>query len=82
MATLLFQMQQHRSIVSVLSGPSTEYSLENESTLKLRAIAEALSTDNKANHTRAVHLAQKNIMIRPSNADNWRILAIVGTSTK
>ncbi|KAJ3913647.1 superkiller protein 3 [Lentinula edodes] len=82
MAILLFQMQQHRSIVSVLSGPSTEYSLENESTLKLRAIAEALSMDNKANHTRAVHLAQKNIMIRPSNADNWRILAIVDTSTK
>ncbi|KAJ3899280.1 superkiller protein 3 [Lentinula edodes] len=82
MATLLFQMQQHQLIVSVLSGPSTEYSLENESTLKLRAIAEALSMDNKANHARAVHLAQKNIMIRPSNADNWRILAIVDTSTK
>ncbi|KAJ3849717.1 superkiller protein 3 [Lentinula lateritia] len=85
MATLLFQMQQHRSIVSVLSGPSTEYSLEIESTLKLRAVAEALSTHNKANkanRTRAVHLAQKNIMIRPSNADNWRILAIVDSSRK
>ncbi|KAJ4000018.1 TPR-like protein [Lentinula boryana] len=82
MATLLCQMQRHGPIVSVLSGPSTENLLENKTSLKLQAVAEAFSTDSKADRTRAVHLAQKNVMLRPSDLDNWHVLTIANASAK
>ncbi|KAJ4468236.1 TPR-like protein [Lentinula aciculospora] len=80
MATLLFQTRQLDLIIPVLSGPFTENLLQNETSLKLRAVAEALSIDTKTDPRRAVQIAQKNIMIRPSDMDNWRILTIANAS--
>lgn len=71
LATLLFQMDQSDLVLPVLSGPSTENLQESQTLLKLRAVGEALNTKGDA-----VRLAQRNIMIRPSDEDNWRILAL------
>jgi len=77
LATLLFQMQRYDSVLPVLSGPSTENLHESQGLLKLRAVGESLSTKTDW----AVRLAQKNIMLKPSNEDNWRILALARAFT-
>ncbi|KIK67005.1 hypothetical protein GYMLUDRAFT_37036 [Collybiopsis luxurians FD-317 M1] len=75
MATLLFQMRRHDSLPQVLFGPSSENLQEIEGSLKLRAVAETLNTD-KNSCLSAIRLAQKNLMMRPHNPENWGVLAL------
>ncbi|KAJ3841697.1 TPR-like protein [Lentinula raphanica] len=82
LARLLCQMQQYDPIVPILSGISADNLPQNESSLKLQAVAEAFVSDQKDDHRRAVHLAQKNIMLRPYDSDNQHILAIAYASSK
>jgi len=76
LATLLFQMDQCDLVLPILSGLSTDNLQESQTLLKLRAVGEALNPQGDA-----VRLAQRNIMIRPSDKDNWRILALARSVT-
>ncbi|KAF5389426.1 hypothetical protein D9757_004371 [Collybiopsis confluens] len=75
-AVLLFQMHRHDSILPALTGPSSETLAEHETSLRLRAAAQSVN----GNFSSAVHLAQKNVMMRPSSGDNWRILALANAT--
>lgn len=76
LATLLFQMDQYDLVLPILSGISTENLQESQTLLKLRAVGDALNPKGDA-----IRLAQRNIMIRPSDKDNWRILALARSVT-
>ncbi|KAF9071064.1 TPR-like protein [Rhodocollybia butyracea] len=76
LATLLFQIQRRDLVLPVLSGPCSENLQEGGTSLKLRTVAEALKGDN----TMARRLAQKNILMSPSNTTNWRISALASAS--
>ncbi|KAL0571344.1 Superkiller protein 3 [Marasmius crinis-equi] len=71
LATLLLQMKENEAVLPVLSGITSDNLESVRELLKLRAVSHTAT-----GHEDATSLAQKSVMMRPSDTESWQILAL------